>query len=103
MEKNKLFYYGGIVLVVALVFIKVARRLFRDEVQSLPIPGFIFSIVISFFGLYIIVAVHQQYDYWVEDPKYLFFQKIMGKTGVKLFYYLLGIALIVVSFKIILG
>ena len=100
MENNKLFYYGGTVLIVALVFIKLTRRLFRDEVENIRIPGVVFSLVLSCLGPYIIVAVHQQFDYWIEDPKYLFFQKLMGKNGVKVFYYRFAIALIGISFNI---
>ena len=100
MEKNKIIYYAGIIVLFAALGLKIVSRFFRDELKSTGLMNNVFGIVFPIIGFIVIFAVYEQYDYFVDDPKYKFFQTILGKTGVKVFYYLVGLFLFYMGFRL---
>ena len=97
MEKSKIFYYGGIVILILMFILKFARRIFKEQLENIPFQNYAFAFLFSALGVFIIMAVHEQYDYFVMDGRYKFFKRIFGETGVKVFYYILGLGFIVLS------
>ena len=69
--------------------------------KSLPYINYGFAALFSILGFIVIMAVYEQYDYFVGSYIYRFFQKIFGATGVKVFYYIFGILLIVLGYLFI--
>ena len=48
--------------------------------------------VLYYAGFFLLLGLFLlKYNYFVEDKKYLFFKKIFGEKGVKIFYYLFGL------------
>ena len=101
MEKNRFVYRLGIVVLIAVIGFKFASRIFRKQLRDLNIMKYVFGLLFPLLGFLIIFAVYEQYDYFVEDPKYLFFKKIFRESGVKIFYYIIGMLLIAAGVMII--
>lgn len=88
--KNKILYYAGFALLLGFFILKLVKMFMGSTLNDTSLPSYLFSAFFILFGIFIIIAVNGQYDYVVEDKKYLFFKKIFGEKGVKIFYYLLG-------------
>ena len=59
----------------------------------LPLAPFAFAA-----GLFVIVAVAIDWDWFFEHPKAKFFVDHFGRAGARVFYAILGIAIIVLGF-----
>ena len=91
LEKNRILYHAGLFLLVGFFILKLAKVFMKDRIKNFSLSNYIFSGFFILFGIFIIIAVKGQYDYFVTDKKYLFFKRILDETGVKIFYYLLGL------------
>ena len=94
MEKNKDIAYAGIFAFIVLIILRFVRNLLPDKLREMPFMRYVLGFIFPIFGLYVIVAVHEQPEDFVSDKKYAFFKRIFGENGVRVFYYLLGLAFI---------
>ncbi|MBT4540598.1 hypothetical protein HOC35_03725 [Candidatus Woesearchaeota archaeon] len=101
MEGKSIWYYIGIPLLIIAFIFKLASRLFKDKLGNFPLFQYVGGIFLIVIGFFIIIAIYEQYDYFVEDYKYRFFKKIFRETGVKIFYYLLGALIITMGFFVL--
>lgn len=104
MEKNKFIYYIGLVLLLVLFvlkpLLKISKIAYKDKLENLNTFNWIIGIIFPLLGITLIFGTYEQYDYLVDDMRYKFFKKIFGETGVKIFYYFLGLMLIYWGIKL---
>lgn len=98
MKNNKILYYAGFFLIAALFILKLAKFFIKEKLEDIPFSKYMFSAIFALLGVFIIIAVRGQYDYFVEDKKYIFFRKILGENWVKIFYHLLGLLFVLIGY-----
>ncbi len=94
MDKNKAIIYSGAAVVIILYALKFLKKAFPDKLKEIPLFNYVLGFLFPALGAFVIWAVLNQYEGFVNDKKYLFFKKILGEFGVKVFYYLLGVGFI---------
>ena len=100
MEKNRTIAILGVAAILALLGLKALRIIDREGFESIPFINLALSVLFMIVGGYIILMVHEKNQRFVNDFRYRLFRKMLGEKGVVLFYYILGIVMIILGIKI---